>query len=56
MVRKGKGKGWWKALNPFSQLLETRRELKRLSKEREKLEKELKDIEDKRKKVLYLKQ
>jgi len=51
-----KGTAWWKSLNPFSKLLETRRELKKLSQQREKLEKELKDIEEKRKKVLYLKQ
>lgn len=56
MVCKGTDKRWWKALNPFSKLIETRRELKNLSKKRETLEKELKEIEEKRKKILYLKQ
>ncbi len=47
---------WLKSLNPFSQLIEARKDLKELSRKKEKLDKELKEIEEKRKKVLYLKQ
>ncbi len=49
-------KVWLKSLNPFSQLIETQKELKKLSRKKDKLDKELKDIEEKRKKVLYLNQ
>ncbi len=52
----GRLKIWLKSLNPFAQLLEARKGLKNLSREKDKLDKELKDIEEKRKKVLYLKQ
>jgi len=45
-------KVWLKSLNPFSQLIETQKELKELNQKKEKLDKELKTIEDKRKKVL----
>lgn len=49
-------KAWLKSLNPFAQLFKARKDLENLRREKDKLDKELKDIDEKRKKVLYLKQ
>ncbi len=45
-----------KILNPFHEMMEARRDLKKLSNETEKLDHELEKIKDKKKKVLYTKQ
>jgi cell shape-determining protein MreC len=47
---------WISSLNPFSDYLKARKELKELNTKNKKLEKELKELEEKRKKLLYLKQ
>jgi len=47
---------WLRTLNPFSDFVRARKELKDLSQKNKKLEKELKELEEKRKKLLYLKQ
>jgi uncharacterized protein (DUF3084 family) len=52
----GKFIRWISSLNPFSDYLKARKELKELSHKNKKLEKELKELEEKRKKLLYLKQ
>ena len=50
------GKKMLKFLNPFHDMMEARRELKKLSDESEKLDHELEKIKDKKRKVLYTKQ
>ena len=47
-----KGKNVFKVLNPFQELIEARRELKKLSHENERLDLELKEIREKKKRVM----
>ncbi len=53
---RGKFREWISSLNPLSDFLKTRKELKELDKRNKKLEKELKELEEKRKRLLYLNQ
>ncbi|GEM_PF-4444593 len=53
---RGKLKEWLSSLNPFSDFLKARKELKELDRRNKKLEKELKELEEKRKRLLYLNQ
>jgi hypothetical protein len=55
MYMEKKGKSIWQKLNPFSDLIEARKQYKNLRKKGSSLNKELKDLEEKRKKVLYVK-
>jgi hypothetical protein len=55
MYMEKKGKSIWKKLNPFADLFEARRQYKNLRKKGTKLNAELKELEEKRKKVLYVK-
>ena len=55
-MKKGKkGLKLLRFLNPFQELIEARRELKKLNEESEKLDHELEEIKEKKNKVLYLK-
>jgi len=55
MYMEKKGKSIWQRLNPFYDLIEARRQYKNLRKKGSSLDRELKDLEEKRKKVLYAK-
>jgi len=50
-----KGKSIWQKLNPFADLKEARKQYKNLRKKGSSLNKELQDLEEERKKVLYVK-
>ena len=53
---RGKLMEWLDSLNPFSDLVRARKELKELDQKNKKLEKELEELEKRRKKLLYLKE
>ena len=53
---RGKFTEWICSLNPFSDFIKARKELKELNQKSKKLEKELEELEKKRKKLLYMKQ
>ncbi len=55
MFMEKKGKSIWQKLNPFHDLLEARKQYKNLRKKGTTLDRELKELEEKRKKVLYVK-
>jgi hypothetical protein len=55
MFMEKKGKSIWQKLNPFSDLIEARKQYKNLRKKDSSLNRELKELEEKRKKVLYVK-
>jgi len=50
-----KGKSIWQKLNPFYDLIEARKQYKNLRKKDSSLNHELKKLEEKRKKMLYVK-
>ena len=54
MYMEKKGKSIWQKLNPFADLIEARKQYRNLRKKGSKLSEELKDLEEKRKKVLYV--
>ena len=55
MYMEKKGKSIWQKLNPFRDLIEARKQYKNLRKKGTSLDRELKELEEKRKKVLYVK-
>jgi hypothetical protein len=55
MFMEKKGKSIWQKLNPFYDLLEARKQYKNLRKKGSSLDRELKELDQKRKKVLYVK-
>jgi hypothetical protein len=55
MYMEKKGKSIWQKLNPFADLIEARKQYKNLRKKGSTLDKELKELEERRKKVLYVK-
>jgi len=52
---KGKKGKILKFLNPFYELIEAKKELKKLTEKNKKLDKELETIQEKKEKVLYIK-
>jgi len=55
MYMEKEGKSIWQRLNPFYDLMEARRQYKHLRRKGSSLDRELKELEEKRKKVLYVK-
>jgi len=55
MYMEKEGKSIWQRLNPFYDLIEARRQYKHLRKKGSGLDREIKELEEKRKKVLYVK-